>query len=222
MADPVEADCSARRPLKTRGRAWAGALGRFLATHGVNPNGISAAGILVAGFGATAFVLSGRNGATRGAWLLAAAACIQFRLLCNMMDGLVAVEGGRKTPTGDLWNEVPDRLEDTLLLVSAGYAVAGHPWIAALGWAAALAAMATAYIRALGHSLGLPQDFRGPMAKPHRMALLTGAAILASMEPLMRIHDRIIPCALALILAGAFWTVARRLHRASALLRSRA
>ena len=38
-----------------------------------------------------------------------------------------------------------------------------------LGWAAAVLALLTAYIRALSGSLGLPQRFLGPMAKQHRM-----------------------------------------------------
>ena len=46
----------------------------------------------------------------------------------------------------------------------------------------ALAAAVTAYIRVLGGSLGLPQDFRGPMAKPHRMAVLTIACVLGAFE----------------------------------------
>jgi hypothetical protein len=42
----------------------------------------------------------------------------------------------------------------------------------------------TAYIRVLGGTLGLPQDFRGPMAKPHRMAALTIGCLLAIAEHL--------------------------------------
>ena len=42
---------------------------------------------------------------------------MQLRLLCNMMDGLVAVEGGLKSKAGDLFNEAPDRIEDVILLV---------------------------------------------------------------------------------------------------------
>ncbi len=76
---------------------------------------------------------------------------------------MVAVEGGRRTPTGDLFNEVPDRVADTLVLVGAGWglAQAGLPWAEPLGWAAALAAMATAYIRALADGHGLRGCFLG-------------------------------------------------------------
>ena len=66
-----------------------------------------------------------------------------------------------------LYNEVPDRVADSLFLVALGYAI-GMPW---LGWLAALAAAVTAYIRVLGGTFGLAQDFRGPLAKQHRMAV---------------------------------------------------
>jgi phosphatidylglycerophosphate synthase len=115
------------------------------------------------------------------AWLAftGAAACIQLRLLCNMLDGLVAVEGGVKGKAGDLFNELPDRVEDSVLLVGAGWA-AGN---VQLGWLCAALALLTAYIRALGASLGQPQDFSGPGAKPQRMFLLTAGCLAALVYP---------------------------------------
>jgi phosphatidylglycerophosphate synthase len=68
--------------------------------------------------------------------LLLAAAGVQFRLLCNLLDGMVAVEVGRKTKGGEVFNELPDRASDVVLLVCAGYASAaavGPAWAAALG-----------------------------------------------------------------------------------------
>jgi hypothetical protein len=47
----------------------------------------------------------------------------------------------------------------------------------------ALLAALTAYIRVLGGSLGLAQEFRGPMAKPHRMWLLVATLLLAAAVP---------------------------------------
>ena len=84
------------------------------------------------------------------AWLVAAA-CVQLRLVCNLLDGMVAIEGGRKSKVGAIYNEFPDRIADTLFLVPLGYA-AGMPW---LGWACALLAALTAYVRVFGGSLGL-------------------------------------------------------------------
>lgn len=110
--------------------------------------------------------------------LLFCALCIQARLLCNLLDGMIAIEGGKKTPTGVIFNELPDRVSDSILITALGHA-ANLGW---LGWTGALLALSTAYIRAFGGSLGLDQDFSGPMAKQHRMAVMTGGCIIASLE----------------------------------------
>ena len=104
---PNVAPPAARRPLTTRDARWAKALAASLARAGVNPNWISFASLLFAGAGVWAFTLLGAaTGGTRVALALAAATTIQLRLLANLLDGLVAVEHGRKQATGDLWNEV--------------------------------------------------------------------------------------------------------------------
>lgn len=200
-----------RRPLKSRGTGWAALLTRALLATPITPNQVSLCGVAFAALGAWAMIHAPAN-----PWLwIAAALGIQLRLLANMMDGLVAVEGQRGGPTGALYNELPDRLEDGLLLVAAGYA-AGVPW---LGWLATALAIATAYVRAVGASHGFGQDFRGPMAKPHRMAALTlgalasfGIGIAGHGTPAMQV-------ALAAIVAGTVVTVVRRTFRISALLK---
>jgi phosphatidylglycerophosphate synthase len=109
---------------------------------------------------------------------LGAAVCIQLRLLCNLLDGMVAIEGKRQSPTGGLFNEIPDRVADSLFIVALGYAIDQS----FVGWYGALASAVTAYIRTLGGALGLKQNFRGPMAKPHRMAVITAACVLGAIE----------------------------------------
>jgi phosphatidylglycerophosphate synthase len=190
-----------RRPLASRQTAWAGTLAKATCRLGLTPNAISVIGIGFAALGAGAMVLAPDH---RWLWLVAALG-IQLRLLANMLDGLVAIEGGRKSATGALYNEFPDRIEDSLLLVAAGYATA----LPELGWAAALLAMATAYVRSLGGALGHEQDFCGPMAKQHRMAVLTLAALASAALPQLPV----MACALALIAAGSALTAARRLAR---------
>jgi phosphatidylglycerophosphate synthase len=71
-------------------------------------------------------------------------------------------------------------VSDTAALLGLGIAAGSPAW----GLAAALAAMATAYIRALGKSAGAPSDFRGPMAKQQRMALVTLLAPWCALTPL--------------------------------------
>jgi phosphatidylglycerophosphate synthase len=110
--------------------------------------------------------------------LWVAAFCVQMRLLCNLLDGVIAVELRMGSPTGELYNEVPDRVADTVFLISIGWASA-HRWGIELAWAAAFGAILTAYIRVLGKACGTPAYFWGPMAKPHRMALLTAVLVVA-------------------------------------------
>src|SRR5207237_9019762 len=102
---------------------------------------------------------------------LAAAVCIQLRLLCNLFDGMVAVEGGFRTKSGEIYNELPDRFADALIFVGAGYSLSTWATLPALGWAAAVLAVITAYVRTLGASVGAAQYFIGPMAKQQRMAI---------------------------------------------------
>jgi phosphatidylglycerophosphate synthase len=201
---------SNRRPLKSRSTGWAARLTRLVLRTGLSANAVSITGIGFAAAGAAALVLAPGS----HWWWLAAALFIQLRLLANMLDGLVAVEGGRSSPTGALFNEFPDRIEDCLLLVAAGYAAA----LPALGWSAALLAMGTAYIRALGGSLGQPQDFCGPMAKPQRMATLTLGALLNAVLP----AHPVMAFALGAIAVGAGYTCLRRLLRLARHLRKAA
>jgi phosphatidylglycerophosphate synthase len=208
-----------RRVLKTRTRAWPSAIARTLARSGVTPNQVSVAGIAMAGAAAYGFVAS-RNGSV-GA-LLVAAAGIQLRLLCNLLDGLLAIEGGLKSPTGDLYNEVPDRVEDVLILGAAGLAVSDQRWGVWLGPLAALLAVGTAYARVLGGSLGFAQDFSGPMAKQHRMFALTVGTLAAAVEHAMRGTTHALWAALLVIIVGSAFTLVRRLSRIARQLRARA
>ncbi|KAB2963347.1 MAG: CDP-alcohol phosphatidyltransferase family protein, partial [Thermoanaerobaculia bacterium] len=162
-----------RRPIAARGTRWAAAIAAALARWGVAPNAISAASILFAAGTATALVAArGEAGGARAAWLVVAALAIPLRLLANLFDGMVAVEGGRKSASGEIWNELPDRISDTLCLVAAGWAVPAVAWAPLAGWSAALAAVLTAYVRTLGVAAGAAAQFIGPAAKQQRMVLL--------------------------------------------------
>jgi phosphatidylglycerophosphate synthase len=203
-------ESGSRRPLKTRSAGWAQALARGLGGAGLTPNAISVLGVLCAAAGAAAMLMADES---RWFWL-GGALGIQLRLLANMLDGLVAVEGGQASATGALFNELPDRVEDALLIVAAAYA-AGVP---ELGYGATILAVTTAYIRATGGALGLPQDFVGPMAKPHRMFVLTVGAVLSALLPELRAME----IALWIIAAGSALTCIVRTRRIAALLKARA
>ena len=171
-----------RRPLASRERAVSKAIAHWLATHGASPNAISLAG-MVAGIAAGA-ALAATPLAPSPVWsrlgFVAAAAFIQLRLLANMFDGMVAIETDKASPSGAMYNEVPDRVSDAAMFLGAGYALGGQP---PLGYIAALLAVFLAYLRAQGKVAGAHQEFCGPMAKPQRAFVMTMLAIYCAAVP---------------------------------------
>jgi len=196
-----------RRPLASRDTQWAKRIAKWLASRSIMPNQISQASMIAAVLAGGSFCLAGFEiGWIRVVLLVLAAAFCQLRLLCNLFDGMVAVEGGKGASDGPFWNEFPDRIADIMILVGVGYGV-GSP---GLGWAAAAFAVLTAYVRELGRATGTPSDFSGPMAKQHRMATITAAAVLSILEPLWNGHNQVLQAGLWLIAIGAAFTALRR------------
>jgi phosphatidylglycerophosphate synthase len=219
---PGDSGHAPRRPLATRSAGWAISLARFLARAGVRPNAVSLASVgfaLAAGAAFCSAPAASHN--IRPVLFLAAAASIQLRLLCNLLDGMLAVEEGLRSPLGDLFNELPDRAADVVILVAAGYAATWGAYGPPLGWTAAVLAVTTAYLRVLGGALGGKQHFTGPMAKPHRMFVMTLAAVAAAGEVLAGVPPRAVGIALIVIVAGAAATAAVRVQRIAAELRAR-
>jgi phosphatidylglycerophosphate synthase len=219
---PPAAGSGDRRPIASRDTKLAHRLCRALVARGISPNTISVLGML-AGIAAGAALCAAISLPTLArALCIAAAIAIQLRLLANMLDGMVAIESGRTSAVGELYNDVPDRVADTAVLVGLG-ATAGAIW---LGLIAALMAMATAYVRTLGKSLTGSSDFRGPMAKPQRMFLCTLTALWlglapAGWQPHFAGHG--LPgLVLAVIAVGSLCTALRRLHHLAATLRGHA
>jgi phosphatidylglycerophosphate synthase len=202
-----------RRPIATRSSAWAQRLASALAKSSISPNEISMLSVLFAAIGAALLAW-----APTPAGLLLCAFCIQLRLICNLIDGMVAVEGGKGSATGRIYNEFPDRVTDSLLIVALGYAC-GHAW---LGWLGALLAVATAYVRVFGGSLGLAQDFRGPLAKAQRMAVLTVACVAAAAETFWHQQRYALLAAAVIIAVGSALTCVTRTLAIAAQLRTQA
>lgn len=204
-----------RRPIRARDSCWAAATARWLAQIGFRPNGISVLSVIFAACAGAALVIAGSAASPvvcSAAYLLAAAG-IQARLLCNLFDGMVAVEGGFRTRSGEIYNELPDRFSDAFILAGAGYSYLAWPWLPALGWSAAVLAVITAYVRALGAAAGAQQYFLGPMAKQHRMAIMTLAAVASAMGEFFSVRGVPVALALGLIVAGCLVTIARRCQR---------
>jgi len=190
-----------RRPIKTRSAGWAKHITDILVKRDISPNQISVASI--------AFALAGVVALNIDTGVIGSICCaigIQLRLLCNLFDGMVAIEGGKKSDIGSLYNEFPDRIADSLLIVGLGYAIGQSD----LGWFAALAAALTAYVRVFGGSIGLKQTFIGPMAKQHRMAVMTAGLLLNAIEAKFYGTHYVLLIALVVIALGSVATCVTR------------
>ena len=142
-----------RRPINSRNNKQIQRFAAYLARRNFpTPNQISGLSVVFAFLGAFCLWLFSYH----VGFLLLCALFVQLRLMCNLLDGMFAVEGGKKTAIGDIFNEFPDRI--------------------------ALLAAFTAYIRVFGGSLGFEQKFLGPMAKQHRMAVLTASCLFTVIE----------------------------------------
>jgi len=212
----------ARRPIKARDSKWAASVASWLARRGVTPNEISLWSIACGFIAAAALVATHfiHNPVIRSILFLVAVAGIQLRLLCNLFDGMVAVEGGKKSKAGEIFNDFPDRIADPLILAAAGYAIGTMHGIA-LGWLAAVLSVMTAYVRVLGRSLGTGIYFLGPMAKQHRMAVMTAACLIASILSFFRCSRWTLAIALIIICIGCVITMIRRTIRIVADLEAR-
>jgi phosphatidylglycerophosphate synthase len=204
-----------RRPIATRNRKWAQAATAWLAARDVSPNAISIAGMCACIVGGIALGMTSIAD-YRILWIIAALGA-QLRLTANMLDGMVALASGRASRVGELYNEVPDRISDAAVFIGAGFAWGGN---IALGYIATILAIFTAYVRAAGKIAGAPNEFCGPMAKQHRMLVITLICLYSAVTPrswqtISFNHSQLglMTLGLAVIIVGCVITVFRRVSR---------
>lgn len=211
-----------RRPVAARELGVMQSLASRLSATGISANAISISGMLFAVISGLLLWSTGRVDEPH--WLLwfAAAILMQLRLLANLFDGMVAVEQGSASALGELFNEAPDRVSDAVILIGLGYAAGGA---VELGYLAALLAVFTAYVRALGSVAGADQHYCGPMAKQARMNVAAAAALWCAAYPLHGAGTTevlgafgIPALALTVIVIGCVLTVIRRFRKIAAQL----
>ncbi len=215
MMDEPATEHIDRRPIATRNRKWAQSSTAWLASRNVSPNAISVAGMCACIIGGIAIGLTSIVD-YRVLWIIGALGA-QLRLTANMLDGMVAITSSRTSKTGELYNEVPDRISDAAVFIGAGYAWGGN---VTLGYVATILAIFTAYVRAAGKIAGSPNEFCGPMAKQHRMLVVTLICVYAAITPrswqMITFNDSqigLMTVGLVVIVVGCVITVVRRLSR---------
>lgn len=210
-------DLSGRRPLKTRDWKLFQHIAAWLAKRNVSPNTISVWSVVFGALAGIALAATDlwENAIVRHALWLSAAAMIQMRLIANLLDGMVAIEGGKKSTVGELYNEVPDRISDPLIFIGAGFAYGSN---LPIGMLAAIMALFVAYVRAIGASVGVGQIFMGPFAKQQRMAILIAVCVICAIVPdqWQPIHSvsgiGLMGVSLGVIIVGCLITSVRRLR----------
>jgi phosphatidylglycerophosphate synthase len=90
-----------------------------------------------------------------------------------MLDGMVALASGTASRTGEIANELPDRVSDVLIFVGVAHSGLCHPLG---GYWAAIFALRVAHVGTLGQAVGAQREFSGLMSKPWRMVALHGGA----------------------------------------------
>lgn len=169
-----------RRPIPAREFQLSSQVAGLLAKSGATPNAISVWG-MIAGVSAGALIAATSHWPEyRPLLFLSGASLIFVRLLANMFDGMVAVILAKPNPLGEVFNEVPDRVSDSSVLIGCGYALNSS---AIAGFWAAVFAMMTAYIRAVGKGCGARQSFLGPLAKQQRMFLCIASLVICAVFP---------------------------------------
>ena len=136
-----------------------------LVAHHVSADAITLSAIVVSLIAALVLAFSPLNPAL----LLSVPVLLLGRLLLNVLDGMVALAAGKASRSGEIVNELPDRISDVVIFVSVGHSGLCHPLG---GYWVAIFALLVAYVGTLGQAVGVQREFSGVMSKPWRMVLL--------------------------------------------------
>lgn len=210
---------TSRRPIASIFRQTAEGATRWCVSHRISPDLISYLSIVAAGLAAICFW---KSGACLWLLLIAPGFCY-LRLWCNMLDGMVALASGKASWRGEILNDLPDRVSDVVIFAGVAHSSLMHPLI---GYWAAIFALLTAYVGMFGQAVGVQREFSGWMSKPWRMVVLhLGAwvtlATIARTGGFRFGALTILDWTCLLVIAGCVQTIALRLYRIMAALRTK-
>jgi phosphatidylglycerophosphate synthase len=154
-----------RRPIAQVFRRTAYAPVQWCVRLGIHPNLISYSSIGAAAAAGLCFWQAG----ALPILLIAAVGFCYLRLWLNMLDGMVALASGKASRSGEIANELPDRISDVVIFVGVAHSGLCH-WLG--GYWVAIFALLVAYVGTLGQAVGVQREFSGVMAKPWRMVAL--------------------------------------------------
>ena len=137
---------TSQRPIAQIFRRTAGGATNLCVRLGIPPDLISYLSIVAALAAALCFWKSGRN-----LWLLIIAPLFCYlRLWFNMLDGMVAVAAGKASASGEIVNDLPDRVSDVIVFVGVAHSGLMNPFI---GYGTAIFSLLTAYVGLFGQAI---------------------------------------------------------------------
>jgi phosphatidylglycerophosphate synthase len=154
-----------RRPIGKIYRKMGYGFVDFLVEKDVDPDTISYFSVVFALAGGAMLCVSGSHD-----WLLLVAPfCFFLRLYCNMIDGMVAVKADKCSARGEIINELPDRISDTVIFL--GLSLSGLVSVVLAYWVI-IGMLFGTYVGVLSKSIGARRQFGGVMSKQWRMFVL--------------------------------------------------
>ena len=126
----------------------------FCVRRKIQPDTISYASVVFALAAGILFCLSDRY-----AFFLLIAPILTFgRLYCNMIDGMVAIKSQVASRRGEVINELPDRVSDTIIFL--GLALSGQANMI-MAFSVIFGMLAVSYIGVLGKAVGARRQYGG-------------------------------------------------------------
>jgi archaetidylinositol phosphate synthase len=107
--------------------------------------------------------------------LLVTIALTLIRMTLNTIDGVMAIQRGKHSLTGEIVNALPDRYSDILVVGGIALSPLCRDW---LGLAALATMFLVSYTGMLGKAIGVSWQHHGPMGKVERMITMMVFALL--------------------------------------------
>ena len=187
--------------------------GRSMTTLGhtrVTPNALTASGVLLCA-GASVLVLFENHNELLFYWLGAFVFVVGSVL--DILDGALARTSGKGTPFGAFLDSTTDRVSEGFMLGAIALIFARHHHMAGVGlaFAAVAGSFLVSYTRAKAEGLGLKGDI-GIGSRAERVVVITAGLVLAPWG--------VLPYAIGLLAATAWFTVGQRVWSVRRQLRS--
>jgi phosphatidylinositol phosphate synthase len=182
-----------------------------LARTRVTPNALTTSGVLLCGIASVIVLFENRN-EILFYWL----GMVVFIVgsILDILDGALARAGGKTTPFGAFLDSTTDRISEGFMLTAIAFVLArqGHDVFVAVTMAAVAGSFLVSYTRARAEALGLKGDV-GIGSRAERVVVICAGLFFAPWG--------VLPWAVALLAATAWFTVGQRVWSVRAQLRTR-